>query len=409
MEGFQVKAPAPASSSFKLTENYFKCSESPISLTQTQIDDVKRLYSAVDSYRVSALISGTGTLSVVPDGLSIAGSTSNVLVANNVNCNWNESRLVVPGAHVVIYNKSEELVKGDAELQVYFKSDKRASDIYCICIPVLVGSGRGRDYFATLGLLQRSPPLFSSLWSTSTGFLQYTGKDLRNRTPLTCLTDVNKVRYLVATEPAYININDLNRLKTNLTSTNGYNSGPMPQSVSNKLSLISYIPSIAVSSASTSETRKVANGYVEQAQVKCRPLDQKRDISGNMIYVGGKELRGDTTLDKELQNAAEFQKGEIPTPSGAIQGSDIETILGLVLGVVVAIVVIAFLVVWVFRKTETRYLNTLENYSTAGFEKSSKFAAYVWQKIKPEPCKKVVEKAVMKAVDTAKMAQATIT
>jgi hypothetical protein len=408
MEGFQGNAPAPApSSSSKLTDNYFKCSESPILLTPSQVAEVKRLYSAADSYRVSALISGTGTVSVVPDGLSIAGSTSNVLVANTVNCNWNESRLVVPGAHAVISNGGTDLVKGDAEFQVYFKSDKRATDIYCICIPVFIGSGRGRDYFASLGLLTRSSPLFTSLWSESTGFLQYTGKDLRNRTPTTCGTDANKVRYLVATEPAYINVNDLSRLKTSLTTANGYKAGPTPQSVSNKLSLISYIPSIAVSSASTSETRKVANGYVEQAQVKCRPLDQKRDISGNMIYVGGNELRGDTTLDKELQDAAKFQEGEIPTPSGAIQSSDIETILGIVLGVVVGIVVIAFLVVWLLRKTETRYLKTLKNYSTAGFESTSQLAKAVWDRIKPEPCKKVVEKAVLKAVDAAKLAQGT--
>ncbi len=389
---------APATRNTKnISETYFKCSESPISLTTAQISTIQRNQSSSDTYKVSAILSGTETLDVVSDGFSIAGSSSNVLVVNSISHNWIETRLIVPGAHALVRKSGiEDLVKGDAELQIYFKSEKRATDIRCICIPVLIGSGKGREYFATLGFVQRSRPLFTSLWSEATGFLNYAGKDLRERTSTRCGADGNTVYYMVATEPAYININDLDRLKTKLTKANGYVSGPPnAQTVSNKLSLISYIPSIQITSASTSETRKVANGYVETAQVKCRPLDQKRDISGGLIYVGGKELRGDTSLDRELAQAAEHTGTE---PTATIQGSDIETILGIVLGVIVGLVVIAFLVVWVFRTTETNYMATLKHYSSSAYGKSLAIADSALKKLIPEPCKKVAEKAVKQAL-----------
>lgn len=398
MEGFQASRISAPSVKYS-TDGFFKCSESPITLTEEQLNEVKRLQTSSDTYRVSAFISGTETMSVVPDGLSIAGSTSNVFIANTVNHNWIETRLVVPGAHAVIKKKDvDSLVKGNAEIQIYFKSEKRATDIKCICIPILVGNGRGKEYFATLGSIQRNRPSFTSLWAESTEFVLYTAKDLRNRSTVSCATDANKVQYLVATQPAFININDLARLKSNLTKANGYVSGPPnTQSVSTKLSLISYIPSIQIASKTSSETRKVANGYVETAQVKCRPLDQKRDISGNLIYVGGKELRGDTSLDKELEAAADFSNG-FKEPTGTIQGSDIETILGIVLGVVVGIVVIAFLVVWVFRTTETNYMTSLKHYSSAGYEKTLTIVENTWKKLIPEPCKKVAKKAVEQAL-----------
>jgi hypothetical protein len=213
------------------------------------------------------------------------------------------------------------------------------------------------------------------------------GKDLRDRSEAFCKTDARKITFSVSVEPAFVQQDDLTRLKASTESTLTFKAKP----VAGKLSLLSYIPSIEVTGKSGERT--VANGYVETAQVKCRPLDRTRDISGNLIYVGGKQRKGDSTLDSELEKAADFSGG-FEEPQATVQGSDIETILGIVLGVVIGIVVAAFVVVWVFRTTETNYMGTLKLYSSSGFNQASKLAEKVWQNLTPEPCKKVVEKAV---------------
>ena len=405
-EGFQAGGPAPAlTTGTVLTDTFFKCSESPISLTRSQLNTIIRNQSSlIDKYNVSALVSGNESLTTTANGYSISGSVANGMIINSTRYTWNDTRFFVPGAHQVISTDTglDQLLKGAAEFQVYFKNDTNPTDFYCICIPILKGRGRGMEYFRSLGILQRKRPSFTTLWTESTGFLQYVAKDLRNRTEAKCTNDGNKITYLVAIEPAYIDPVDFSRLSQNLTTAQGYNAASVPnaQTVSNKSTLISYIPSIEIA-ANTETTRQVGNGYVETTQVKCRPLDQRRDISGNLIYVGGKERRGDTSLDKELARAADMSGG-FEEPTATIQGSDIETILGIVLGVVIGIVVVAFLVVGVFRKTETHYTKVLKEYSSAGFEKASKAAEAAWKKIVPEPCMKVVEKAVTEAVSAAK-------
>ena len=372
-----------------VSNTYFTCSETPLSLTAAQLTTIQKNQAYDTSVRISALSSGTGTIAAIPEGVLIDGSVSNSLSTNGQNYTWIDTRLVIPGLHV--FND----VTPVAELCIYFKNDKRATDIYCICIPVQVGQGRGTPYFASLGVLQRSRPSFTTLLG-STAFIQYRGVDLRDRTEESCKNNVlapsstqsvqgNIRNYAVALEPAYIQQRDLTRLKASSGNTLTYKAKP----VAAKSTLISYISSIEI--ATNAATKTVANGYVETAQVKCRPLDRTRDISGNLIYVGGKERKGDSSLEDELEGNATYDESKTkPT----IDGSDIETILGIVLGAVIGIVVIAFVVVWVFRKTETNYLGTLKLYSSSGFQQASQFAEKAWQKLTPEPCKKVVENAV---------------
>ncbi len=363
------------------------CADMPLSLTEANLAAIRSNQTLSDTYQISAQVAGTDALTAFAAGYLVGGSTTNTLVAKGVPHTWNETRLFLNRGHQFVSNTTA--IETACELYVYFKSDRNPTEFYCIVIPVATGTGVGNDYFAALGQIVRSKPVFSSLWQASTGFLEYVGKDIRD-----CNSN-KKITYMVATQYAYIRPADLTRLRNGIPN--------LPTRVqakvvdSERLKLLSFVPAIEKTG---SAKKSVANGYVETAQVKCRPLDRTRDISGNIIYVGGKERKGDTTLDKELEKAADFSGG-FEEPTATVQGSDLETILGIVLGVVIGIIVAAFVVVWVFRKTETNYLDTLKLYSSTGFTESSKVAETMWQKLTPEPCKKVVEKAVAAAAATA--------
>jgi cytoskeletal protein RodZ len=81
-------------------------------------------------------------------------------------------------------------------------------------------------------------------------------------------------------------------------------------------------------------------------------LNRARDISGNLIYVGGP---GDyTTLKGEMDGTAGRFRG-LEEPDASTDVSRIETLLGVTIGIVIAVAVLGVGVWWWFNRTEAKY------------------------------------------------------
>ncbi len=253
--------------------------------------------------------------------------------------------------------------------------------------PIKIGEGNGADFFASLGQLQRERPTFGSFLEKDTPLVLYTGTSLEGRvkdSASACTNDVQQVQYLVALKPLFLRFSDKTRLYARLTGIGSPYTGPVQAKMpitSVKLALISYIPSILLTEPTM--PKKIVNGYVETAQVKCRPLDQSRDIMGSKVYVGGPGP--DRSLKDELQNAADLSK-MLGGPEATADVSRIETILAIVLGVALGAFLIAVIVWWAFRKE-------------GGYSKMS----LLWSvaKLKKEGVTKEVAKAMKDASNAA--------
>jgi hypothetical protein len=243
-----------------------------------------------------------------------------------------------------------------AELHIYFRGETTATtnSFYTLVLPIKIGEGTGTDFFASLGVLQRSRPTLSSILSEDTPMIMYKGTSLEGRTKdakTACSNAVNKVNYLVALKPLYMLSADLVRFKALLAKETVYK-GPViaNEPIANaKLSLITYIPSLTLTK---SKVKKVADGYEETAQVKCRPLNRTRDIKGSKVFVGGPgQYR---TLKEELE-AADTALNGLGEPAASTDVSRIESVLAIVLGVLLGLVIFGIIVWWWLGRTEKKF------------------------------------------------------
>jgi hypothetical protein len=335
------------------TNDYFACSETPIKLeniTENQdILEVLKQQKILAKVRITSLIAGTGH--VTPNGQGLAFDLpQTTLEFNGVRHSCYGCLLSFPAMHSINVTGLQYKDLSAAELHVQFKGDTDAtrSSYYTLVVPIKIGEGQGADFFASLGNLQRTRPTFGSILSEDTPLIMYKGTDLAGRlkdTASTCSNDVQKVQYLVALRPLFLRFSDLTRLKAKLPTTYV---GPVQATMpiqSAKLPLISYIPSILLTKSTV--PKKIVNGYVEQAQVKCRPLNQSEDIKGSQVYVGGPGKY--KTLKDELQDAADLSK-MLEGPEATADVSRIETILAIVLGVLLGVFLIAVVIWWGLRK-----------------------------------------------------------
>jgi hypothetical protein len=170
---------------------------------------------------------------------------------------------------------------------------------------------------------------------------------------------VEKINYVYGLKRLTLAQKDVDRFKRLLNAYTPYTTGGGPLTGTTaipptKLSLISYIPKLLVTSSKVTGTgtKAVQNGYVETAQVKCRPLDPARDIKGSKVFVGGPgESR---TLKDELEDAANPKVG-LAEPEASANVEKIESAIAIVIGVLVGVVIISFIVWWWYKNTELKY------------------------------------------------------
>jgi hypothetical protein len=339
-----------------IADNFFHCRETPLWFpSNVQLNSLRvcqtcivRLYAAQPSQSMQAL-------KPIPQGFELEEHTLTTLVFNGINYSLLEAYLVMPGAHRLPGKSAPEV----AELCLVFRAALLIKpDFRCICLPIQIGSGVGNDYFSELGNPNKFPrkQTLESLFNSSSQMYQYLGSDFIHKTTNECL-NTNKITYMVSTVPVNILQSDFNRIQALNTlpqtqrKTWSPSSGAATQSRIQNLAII--IPSVklgkkdepASSKTGTGNVRVQLPDTVKTSQMKCRPLDEKKDIRDGTIYIGGEKRPGDTTLEDELQNAANLSKTWEET-GASVQPGDIENAVGGILGIGIALFLVA-LISWI--------------------------------------------------------------
>jgi hypothetical protein len=339
-----------------IVDKLFACQETPV-WTPATLDPTSLPPCLSCTFRLSAQLPGPGSLQPSVMGFTVDENPTTELTLNGLQHSLLTTELVMPGLHRLYGQQTVS----DAELILTFRNIRDMSKIALLCIPIVIGDGHGSDYFSTIGIVGRSRPTVSVLIDPETAILSYTGASLQGRSKSdprprqACNPVAYPVTYYVVLTPANISAPDYQRLHKQLGSA--YVGPPTPVTeitMTRATSLLTYINSIMI----TAEQSKKEKGKSTKA-LKCYRIDPKKDVKGDKVYIGGAPKS--STLDQELLNAA--SGGGADPDSGSVKPGDIEKILSIILGIVLAIVVCAAIGFFVFRKTFSKYITALKLYA----------------------------------------------
>jgi hypothetical protein len=104
---------------------------------------------------------------------------------------------------------------------------------------------------------------------------------------------------------------------------------------------------------------------VSTKSLKCYRIDKRRDVINDKVYVGDQKKPG-RTLDQEIaDNAIDLSGSDVdPTTGNSVRPGDIETILGIVLGVTVGVIVCATIAFLIWKYTFSNYLYAQKLYNS---------------------------------------------
>jgi hypothetical protein len=369
-----------------LVDNLLDCRETPLwfppDLSTEKIDLISRCTSC--TVRLVANIAGPGKIRNTVDGFSIDENPQTLFFYNGLEHNLREAYLVLPGAHRLPGEANVAI----AELQLYFKGSYDGTKEYCLCIPVQLGDKQGSEYFKSLtysGTAKR--PTVGSIVPKSQ-WVQYKGADLRGRSkqdsrPRKLCDPVQKlVTYLVCLQPTFMLPGTLERLTKECKDYQDYKGPAVPLaaiSLARATTLLTLVPEVRLDAPHSTNTGPVSgDGSIALKQMKCHRLDTKRDIKGDRVYLGGKGTPG-SSLDQELQRAADLDKELYGEGEATIQPGHIEGVLAIVMGVVFAIVVCATLAYIILRFTYKDYLPVVNTLYKDSVKPASKFSVPIFQ------------------------------
>ncbi len=350
-----------------VANNFLSCNDTPFRIGTGNYREIVRSYTcstckvqltADSPVMVTPSVNSMGLQFNIPNATLEFNGVQHIMDECLLDVSGGVHALDISG--VITTTAAAENTVGGGELFMFFNDANDSTHQYVLAIPIRVVSDTIADdmsvkFFNSLGKITRSPPSFSSAIPSDTPLLMYRGVSLATQ----CTNAGPKYTYLVALKAIRMNVADYNRFRgllANNTVYRGMRRSTTTFSVdvkSDKLKLFSYIPRLTIKpSRLAPSTHQQRNGYVPTAQVKCRPLNAARDISGNLIYVGGP---GDyDTLEKQLSDAANVSK-EFGEPEVTTDVSRIETILAITVGVLVGVFLISLIVYFVFMKTEKGY------------------------------------------------------
>ena len=374
-----------------LSNTFLNCSETPLWLPNGLSSDAATLDACTDcSVRLISTVPGDGTYSVSADGIVISENPLTSLRINGISHTLLETRLTIPGAHYIAVDDGS-VRPADAELQCYFRTDKAPARMVCLVLPVQMQAGGNQKaamtYFDSLGKIvpvskDAVRPTVGALFEPDATYIDYIGADMRYRNAMTprpnsqCAPVGTRVRYIVSTVATAIRPTTLSRLTKEATKAKDVYKGgpPLPERAMTKermSALLTRVDGIRVvlrdPKTAGKKSSAATKGSVPLKAVKCHRLDAAKDIQGDRIYVGGKGRPGTKTLDKELQDASDLQKGYIDESAPLLSLRTLETIIAVVLGVVLAFVVGAYVLKFVLAHTNRpdTYVKAIQLYKTA--------------------------------------------
>ncbi len=348
----------------ELTDNFFSCEETPLWFpSETDTSKFPVCKSCV--FRFSAPVAGPGVLlrqNSKQHGFDVDENPQTSITFNGIRYSYRDCVFTIPGSHKLTKDGSV----ADAELQIFFRSEGTAKqEIRAVCIPVKVGSGVGNEYFRDLGkqIPSRAKSL-ASLFTKDDQWYMYVGSSFQERkkdTPKSdtvCKSNLYRTTFMVKTSPVFILSEDFKRIQTQLPKS--HQGPPVPfsaVSLDRIYSFVTVVPATVIEGPEVPKSTKKST-TVSTNQLKCRRLDTKNDIKNGQIYIGGEKRPGDTTLQEELDNAANLVKAWEETGT-RIQPGDFENILGGVLATVLALLILGILAYFTLKFTYKDYIPVL--------------------------------------------------
>lgn len=339
-----------------VADKLFTCQETPV-WTPATFDPSSLSPCLSCTLRLSSQLPGPGSLQPSAMGFTVDENPTTELTINSIQYNLVAAELVMPGLHRLYGNQTV----CDAEYVISFRNVRDTSKVVLLCIPLVIGDGHGMGYFTNLGIINRGRPTLSTLISPDTGVLSYPGASLLGRTKTSsapqaiCSPISYPVTYYVIQTPSYILGADYQRLHSQVGSS--YVGGPVPVTeitMTRATSLLTYISRMKLVGSSEYAEKDGMNTKA----LKCYRIDPKKDIKGDKVYIGGAPR--ENTLAKELQDAASGGSSTSPDDSGSIKPGDIEKIISIILGLILAVVICAAIVYFVWRGTFSKYLSVLK-------------------------------------------------
>lgn len=322
-------------------DNYFGCRETPVALPLGFV--ASQLPPCVScTLRLSSKEAGTGAVRDSPTGLSITESPAVAWTINGIVYNLLESFLVFPGAHRLEGRQTP----CDAEYLLFFRAMLDGEDRQsCLCIPIDIGSGPSAPYFRTLDTSVRAGrPVLSTILPAGTQVMSYRGADLRGRSskdaqPRSFCDPVKRtLTYYVCLTPTKMEAPDFARLKSLAPSHEGPARPAVDAMPARLLKLGTLIHEIVLET--NKKKARVKGEGVPTEAMKCVPLDPDRDIVGDKVYIGGKKQ---TSLRDELSSDA-----PPAAEDASIQPGDIESTIGLIIGIAIGLVLCAMVGVFLW-------------------------------------------------------------
>lgn len=331
-----------------MADNAFSCNEVPMKFPQ--LLDIQRLYPCLScKLRLNAQVAGPGNVSKHDTGLLLNENPQTTLTINGIQHNLLESFIYLPGAHR-LPGQDEPSV---AEVALYFRSDDGQKEV-CLSIPVQVGSANA--YFTSLNNVVRDRPTVAALVSSTSPIISYRGVDMRGRTaqnsrPRTMCDPMSKIiTYYVVMTPTSISAADYQRLQTIANGSVGP-AKAITEVVESRYKLLTRIDGMSVinkANANESKDRGIAT-----RAMKCYRLDKDKDVVNDKVYIGDPG----STLDKELANSQVTEKDIELGVDTSIQPGDIEKWVGIIVGVVLAVIIVSFLIYYIWSGTYNNYMN----------------------------------------------------
>ena len=290
------------------------------------------------------------------DGQLIEENTQITLLYEGQTFNISDTILHFPGMHRLPGEDSPAA----GEIHVYFRVNKPSKqqfvrDDVCVVIPIKIGTGKGVDYFSYLNrdATARTEylPALTKILTDKTPVMLYKGKDLKNRgaglpRPDTqCLPDSYAIQHIVLQNPVNVRAKDVERIK----AINQYielepPSDPISVVDLRRFCAIYKNPGLRVGSLSQSPTELPA-GVKRMADMKCRPIDAKKDIQGDKIIID-KNARN-VFLPDELYGKRKLEdENGVPGAgsSSTIKPGEFENYLAMPIGGAIGLTFTAFIV-----------------------------------------------------------------
>jgi hypothetical protein len=330
-----------------MSDSIFSCNETPLKCPQTM--DIQRVNPCITcTLRLNSEVSGPGNVSKEDVGLLLNENPQTALTINGIEHTLIQSFIYLPGAHRLPGQQDPFPL----EVALYFRTGDGQKEV-CLCIPVKVGESN--PYFAALNTVVRDRPTVGTLVSPTGSILSYRGADMRGRNgrdsrPRTQCNPIAKViTYYVVMTPTSISAAEYQRLQK---IANGANGPPIAitEVIESRYKLMSRIEGINVVDKKTPLLSK--DRGVDTKAMKCYRLDKDKDVIQDKVYIGGPG----STLHKELAGSDAAQADGEDSGDDSIQPGDIEKWVGIIIGVTLAILIVAFIIYLVWSGTFRNYM-----------------------------------------------------